>query len=38
MERSTTLMKIAFRLYDKCVTELTDEEKNHVNDIYEDFY
>ena len=38
MERSTTLMKIAFRLYDKRVTELTDEEKTHVNNIYEDFY
>ena len=38
MERSTTLMKIAFRIYDKCETELTDEEKTHVNEKNEDFY
>jgi len=38
MEQTTTLMKIAFRLYNKCLTELTVEEKNNVMDIYQDFY
>ncbi len=38
MERTTTLMKIAFRLYNKSLTELTVEEKNNVMDIYQDFY
>jgi len=36
--KSYTLLKISWRLYDKHYTELTDEQKSKVIDIYYDFY
>ena len=36
--RSYTLLKIYWRLYDKHYNKLTDEQKSHVLDIYDDFY
>ncbi len=36
--KSYTLLKISWRLYDKHFTELTDEQKSNVIDIYDDFY
>jgi len=35
---SYTLLKIAWRVYDKHYTKLTDEQKSNVLDIYYDFY
>ena len=36
--KSYTLLKISWNLYDKHFTELTDEQKSNVLDIYDDFY
>ena len=36
--KSYTLLKISWRLYDKHYTELTEEQKSEVIDIYYDFY
>ena len=35
---SYTLLKISWRLFDKHYTELTQEQKDKVMDIYYDFY
>lgn len=35
---SYTLLKISWRLFDKHYTELTNEQKNEVINIYYDFY
>lgn len=35
---SYTLLKISWRLFDKHYTQLTDEQKSEVMDIYYDFY
>jgi len=34
----TTLMKIADSKYQKCFTELTDQEQSDVLEIYYDYY
>jgi len=35
---SYTLLKISWRVFDKHYTQLTDEQKSEVMDIYYDFY
>ncbi len=35
---SYTLLKISWRLFDKHYTQLTQEQKDKVMDIYYDFY
>jgi hypothetical protein len=35
---SYTLLKISWRVFDKHYTQLTDEQKSEVLDIYYDFY
>lgn len=34
----TTLLRISYRKFNKCFTELNDAEKNEVINIYYDFY
>jgi len=36
--QSTTLLKISWRLFDKCYTKLTESQRSTVWDIYYDFY
>jgi hypothetical protein len=36
--KSYTLLKISWKLYDKHFTKLTSEQKSKVLDIYYDFY
>ena len=38
MTKSYTLMKISWKLFNKCYTQLTASEKRQVSNIYYDFY
>ena len=38
MEKTTVILKLAFKFYKKEPQELTEEERCEILDIYDDFY